>query len=132
MPPIMAVRQNDKMEPSQTPSAFDELRSPSFRKTLRGYDIHDVDALLASVRKLLEVPDSGAALDFHDAPRPTSATLRAAEFRLALRGYSVDDVDALLDRPADAIDRSQASESRRPVGSRQLTTHDDDVLDATT
>jgi len=104
----MAGRQNEKMEPSQTPAAFDELRSPSFRKALRGYDIHDVDALLASVRKLLEVPDSGPAPDLNDASRPTSATLRAAEFRLALRGYSVDDVDAFLDRLADAIDRSPA------------------------
>ena len=109
MPPIMAGRQNDKIEPSRTPSAFDELRSPSFRKTLRGYDIHDVDALLASVRNLLEAPDSGPALDFNDAPRPTSATLRAAEFRLALRSYGVDDVEAFQDRLADAIDRSRAS-----------------------
>lgn len=84
-----------------------ELSSVELRRSLRGYDVGDVDAFLEQVRIRVERMGSGPALQFDDDAGSERSDLiegvRSVEFRLALRGYDVDQVDALLEQVARSL-----------------------------
>jgi len=61
-----------------------KVRQAKFRQTLRGYQVHEVDAFLE--RLVTEIEAGG----------PVGELCQQVHFPQALRGYPVDDVDRFL------------------------------------
>jgi DivIVA domain-containing protein len=71
--------------------------APSFLIALRGYDMQQVDALLAQA-------DEGLASDSEALRRSARDALRTATFRQRLRGYATREVDDAIAQRLRALE----------------------------
>ncbi|MEV1112870.1 DivIVA domain-containing protein [Micromonospora sp. NPDC049751] len=67
-----------------------------FELALRGYDMRQVESLLAEVDRALATDSAASRAAARDA-------LRAASFRRRLRGYEIQQVDAAIDQRLAAL-----------------------------
>jgi DivIVA domain-containing protein len=96
-------------------TAIEELGNVTFGNSLRGYDKHDVDAFLSSVRRELGIIGSSSAFAFDNIQIVRS--LEAVNFGLSTRGYNIGQVDSYLSRLLEELAPGSMSASIRTAPS---------------